>query len=232
LIRTVQIHEADMMFEKLSRNDDFPTTDITLQPHSLSATDDKVVLVDFQRRTNSTERALAPAPGAASPATTDGTLAIIARLLDVAGVALERDRRTARACIARAAALVRAERDRDSSTHPKGALAAWQVKRLTAFIDANLSCNIATEDLTDLTQMSTGHFFRSFKRSFGEPPFSFIARRRMLHAQELMLTTDEPLCQIALACGLCDQSHFTRVFRRVVGESPNAWRRRVTSAHS
>ena len=159
-------------------------------------------------------------------------LTIIARLLDEAGVALERDRRTAQACIARAAALIHAERDRGAPAQTKGALAAWQAKRLTAFIDANLSGNIATGDLTELVQMSTGHFFRSFKRSFGETPFAFIARRRMLRAQELMLTTDEPLSQIALACGLCDQSHFTRVFRRIVGESPNAWRRRVIAARA
>jgi AraC family transcriptional regulator len=204
------------------------------QPRSLNATDlrDRVVLVDFQRRTNPGERTISPATGTSRPATADTLLTIIARLLDEAAVALDRDRPTARLCIARAAALVRAERDRDASPYGKCALAAWQVKRLTAFIDANLGGNIATEDLTGLVRMSTGHFFRSFKRSFGETPFSFIARRRMLRAQELMLTTDEPLCQIALACGLCDQSHFTRVFRRIVGESPNAWRRRVTAAQA
>jgi AraC-like DNA-binding protein len=205
-----------MMFEKHARTAHFP--DIALRPHPLNATDcdDKVVLVDFQRRTNSTERALAPAPGAASPATTDGMLAIIARLLDDAGVALERDRRTARSCIARAAGLIHAERNRHAFAQTKGALAAWQVKRLSAFIDTNLGRNIATEDLTDLMQMSTGHFFRSFKRSFGETPFSFIARRRMLRPGTDVDHRRTP-CQIALACGLCDQSHFTRVFRRVVG---------------
>jgi AraC-like DNA-binding protein len=41
----------------------------------------------------------------------------------------------------------------------------------------------------------------------------------------MMLTTTEPLCRIALDCGLCDQSHLTRLFRRVVGTTPNAWRR-------
>jgi AraC-like DNA-binding protein len=44
-------------------------------------------------------------------------------------------------------------------------------------------------------------------------------------AQGLMLTTAETLCAIALRCGLSDQSHFTRLFRRVVGETPYAWRR-------
>jgi len=40
-----------------------------------------------------------------------------------------------------------------------------------------------------------------------------------------MLTTREPLSAIALSCGLRDQSHFTTVFRRIVGETPSAWRR-------
>jgi AraC-like DNA-binding protein len=44
-------------------------------------------------------------------------------------------------------------------------------------------------------------------------------------AQGLMLTTGETLCAIALRCGLSDQSHFTRLFRRIVGETPYAWRR-------
>lgn len=35
-----------------------------------------------------------------------------------------------------------------------------------------------------------------------------------------MLTTREPLSSIALRCGMCDQAHFTRSFRRIVGETP------------
>jgi AraC-like DNA-binding protein len=47
----------------------------------------------------------------------------------------------------------------------------------------------------------------------------------MERAQGLMLSTDKPLSEIAAECGLADQPHFTRLFRRVVGESPAAWRR-------
>jgi hypothetical protein len=42
-----------------------------------------------------------------------------------------------------------------------------------------------------------------------------------------MRTTQEPLSQIAVACGLCDQAHLCRVFRRLIGMSPSAWRRAV-----
>jgi AraC family transcriptional regulator len=44
-------------------------------------------------------------------------------------------------------------------------------------------------------------------------------------AQGLMLTTSEPLSSIAVKCGMCDQPHFTRSFRRIVGETPYMWRR-------
>ena len=56
-------------------------------------------------------------------------------------------------------------------------------------------------------------------------PYAFVLRRRMEHAQRLMLTTQTPLCEIALECGLSDQSHFSRLFQRTIGTSPNKWRR-------
>jgi AraC family transcriptional regulator len=40
-----------------------------------------------------------------------------------------------------------------------------------------------------------------------------------------MLTSQQPLAQIALACGFADRARYCRVFREVVGLSPNAWRR-------
>jgi AraC-like DNA-binding protein len=40
-----------------------------------------------------------------------------------------------------------------------------------------------------------------------------------------MLSTKDPLAQIALGCGLADQSHFSRLFKKHIGQCPQAWRR-------
>jgi AraC family transcriptional regulator len=70
-----------------------------------------------------------------------------------------------------------------------------------------------------------GQLFRTFKVSVGVPPFHYIARRRLERACTMMMATREPLSQVALACGLCDQAHLSKVFRRLTGMSPSAWRR-------
>jgi len=140
-----------------------------------------------------------------------------------------------KAYIARAIALLRGE----PSTIPvslqplsggvreivRGGLAAWQKRRLTSYIDAHLTGRIRIEDLAELLSLSESHFSRAFRCAFGTSAHEYLTRRRIEVAQSLMLTTGEPLCAIALRCGLSDQSHFTRVFLRIVGETPYAWRR-------
>jgi AraC-like DNA-binding protein len=54
---------------------------------------------------------------------------------------------------------------------------------------------------------------------------TYVSRRRVERAKEMMVTTDQPLTAIASRCGFADQSHFGRVFRRLVGPSPGDWRR-------
>ena len=112
----------------------------------------------------------------------------------------------------------------------RGGLAPWQIRCVSTHIEGHLSESIQCEDLSNLVNLSLSHFMRAFRDSFGCPPHAYLVRRRMERAQGLMLTTDAPLGQIALECGLADQSHLSRLFQRFLGESPAAWRRARTAA--
>ncbi|WP_340117872.1 AraC family transcriptional regulator [Pelagibius sp. 7325] len=107
----------------------------------------------------------------------------------------------------------------------RGGLAPWQMKRVRAHVEERLGDSIAIEELAEVCRLSVSHFSRAFKASFGEPPHGYIVTRRVEAAKRAMLTSDEPLSQIAAACGFADQSHFCRHFRRAEGKSPNLWRR-------
>lgn len=94
---------------------------------------------------------------------------------------------------------------------------------VAAHIESNLGSRLRVEDLARLVGLSNSQFSRLFKRRFGLTAHGYITRRRMKVAQEMMLQASRPLSEIALCCGMSDQSHFTRVFRRVVGETPTRW---------
>jgi AraC family transcriptional regulator len=156
------------------------------------------------------------------------TPAFIASLIESAVSSFEVDRTASREYLFRAFALIRAQarQPQDSvADATRGRLATWQVNRVIVHIDANLSASLQTKELAKLVNLSVSHFFRAFKVSVGMPPSEYITRRRIDLARELMTTTNEPLSQVALGCGLNDQSSFCRVFRRVVGQSPGEWRR-------
>jgi AraC family transcriptional regulator len=112
----------------------------------------------------------------------------------------------------------------------RGGFAAWQSRQLAAHVEANLAGKIIVKDMADSLHISVGHFCRAFKHSFGVTARSWIRQRRIELAQSLMLTTAASLSEIALSCGMSDQSHFTRSFRRVVGETPSSWRQTRTQA--
>jgi AraC family transcriptional regulator len=156
------------------------------------------------------------------------------KLLADAKAAIESDVTAARACIEQAAELLRPGLSDDRvraarAPTPRGGLAPWQAKRIVSYVEANLASSIRIEELAKVVQLSTSHFFRAFKQSFGVTPLTYIAHQRVRRAQQLMMSSPEPLAQIALDCGMCDQAHFTRVFRRVVGSCPRAWRRQFMS---
>ena len=106
----------------------------------------------------------------------------------------------------------------------RGGLAEWQLRKVIRHVDENLAAPLGCDDLAALVRLSTGHFSRAFKSSVGEPPHSYLIRRRIHRAQRLMMETRDSLSQIACACGLTDQAHLTRLFRKAVGTTPRAWR--------
>lgn len=158
------------------------------------------------------------------------------RLVAAASASLDSDRETAKGYIQRAAEVLRSLRE-DRGTAPttvscmRGGLAPWQQKRVMAYVEANIGSHIGVIDLARVARLSTAHFFRAFRKSFGEPPMAYIVKRRVVLGQELMRKSRAPLSDIALACGMCDQPHFTRIFHRIVGVSPGLWRRQLASGH-
>lgn len=107
----------------------------------------------------------------------------------------------------------------------RGGLAGWQQSRACEMMDAQLDGTTPLAEIAAACGLSTGHFARAFRTSMGYPPHTWLLRRRVDAAKALLADKRLALSEIALAAGFSDQSHFTRVFSKIVGVSPGAWRR-------
>lgn len=157
---------------------------------------------------------------------------LVAELVAALGNMLNDERDSAEESLSRAAALLQGVEGARTPETPErtGELAPWQVRKITAHIESNLGGPLKSGHLAALVRLSPAYFSRTFRNTFGCAPLEYVTRRRMERAQGLMLSTDLPLAQIALECGLADQAHFSRLFRKVVGECPRAWRRARAAA--
>lgn len=113
----------------------------------------------------------------------------------------------------------------DNKASYKGGLTPWQLRQVMARIESKLGAPIPLKELSDVSGLSYSYFSRAFKATTGEAPRDFIVKKRLRRAQILLLSTNDALSSVACACGFSDQAHFTRQFRRSVGETPLRWRR-------
>ncbi|MDB6062766.1 MAG: hypothetical protein JWM78_2869 [Verrucomicrobiaceae bacterium] len=82
-------------------------------------------------------------------------------------------------------------------------------------------------DLADLAQaanLSKFHFVRKFKQLTGHAPIQHFIHLKMQHACQLLDTTHEPIKRIASNVGYDDPHYFSRLFKRVIGVSPQQYR--------
>jgi AraC-like DNA-binding protein len=98
------------------------------------------------------------------------------------------------------------------------------VKRALVFIHRNYGELITRWRLADEVNVSEDYLTRLFKRELGLSPWEYLSRYRIKRAKELLETTDLSVAALAEKVGFSDQAYFSRVFRKLAGMPPQAWR--------
>ncbi len=108
----------------------------------------------------------------------------------------------------------------------KGGMTRLQANRAKEFLAAHCADDVSLVDAARACGLSRGHFTKAFRVSTGLTPHQWLQRHRIDMAKRRLRNPALSIADIAAACGFSDQSHLTRVFSRLVGDSPAAWRRR------
>lgn len=105
------------------------------------------------------------------------------------------------------------------------ALPRWRLQRVHDYVNANLGNSVTLSDMAAAAGLSPMHFAAQFRVATGQRPHDYLLQCRIDRAKTLLATSNRTLIDVTLEVGFCTQAHFTTVFKRFTGTTPNLWRR-------
>lgn len=100
--------------------------------------------------------------------------------------------------------------------------APW-LERAREILHDDLSSPIRFTDVASTVEVHPVHLAREFRKVHGCTLGEYLRRIRIEFCCRQLLTSNMSLVEIALAAGFCNQSHFSRVFRRQTGLTPKEY---------
>jgi len=100
-----------------------------------------------------------------------------------------------------------------------------KLQEVVHHIEQHLDTDLPVADLARIVHLHPSYFSRVFRSQLGQPPVQYINQRRIARASHLVLTSEEPLAEIARLVGIHDICYFSRLFRELTGYAPSEYRK-------
>lgn len=100
--------------------------------------------------------------------------------------------------------------------------------RVIHYLQEHVETNLTLQELAEYFKYSESHFSTLFQKETGSSPISYFAHLKIQKACQYIELTDLKLNEIAIRLGFREQAYFSRVFTKVMGMSPSAYRRKET----
>lgn len=104
------------------------------------------------------------------------------------------------------------------------------VKRALLIMQQHIDAPLTVAEIARRLGRSKRRLERHFRDALETSPQSAFLGLRLASARHLVETTDRSIADIAAACGFCDSSHLSRMFRPRFGRSPNEMRQGMIAA--
>lgn len=102
------------------------------------------------------------------------------------------------------------------------------IERALAFMDEHDDQNVTLEEIADHVHLSRIYFHNLFVAAVGQTPHRYLLERRLARAQQMLMTTDKALSEIALECGFSSQSYLNQVFKKELNCTPRQYKREMS----
>jgi AraC family transcriptional regulator len=108
-----------------------------------------------------------------------------------------------------------------------GGLSPHALRRAIERLRSNSDTDVSLAALASDAGLSRFHFCRAFKESTGLSPHAWLRQQRLEQAMNMLRDTDAPIVSVAAELGYASQTAFTAAFKKLTGDTPSDWRRRM-----
>jgi len=100
------------------------------------------------------------------------------------------------------------------------------LRRARDLMDREYARPLDVAALARVALMSSGHFSRQFRATYGETPYAYLMTRRIERAKALLRRGELSVTEVCVAVGCASLGSFSARFTQLVGETPTAYRAR------
>jgi two-component system response regulator YesN len=95
------------------------------------------------------------------------------------------------------------------------------------YIHDNFSSNVSIQSIAKEFNVNAKYVSQLFKKELGTTFTEYVSKLRIEYACKLIASTDLPINEIAEKAGYDDYFYFSRIFKRLMGTTPSAYRKQV-----
>ncbi len=102
-----------------------------------------------------------------------------------------------------------------------------KIGRVCEYVNTNYNDDIKASEMAELINLSYSYFSRVFKKYMKKSFSEYLSYVRIIHAEEILASTDKSVTEVAMECGFSATSYFIRQFKEQKGISPKQYRKRM-----
>lgn len=103
--------------------------------------------------------------------------------------------------------------------------------RVIHYMQENIERNMSLDELSSYFNYSASHFSMLFQKEIGVSPINYFIRLKIQKACQYIELTNMKLNEIASKLGFDEPAYFSRIFTKVIGMSPSAYRQKEKLIH-
>ncbi|MBN6206359.1 helix-turn-helix domain-containing protein [Ralstonia pickettii] len=99
-----------------------------------------------------------------------------------------------------------------------------EINMILNYIEMHYKEGVSLEEVAEFIHLSPNYVSRLFKKEVQTTFVNYVTDRKIEHAKYLLKNTSQPVVNIAMELSFQEHTYFSKVFKKLVGQSPTEYR--------